>query len=184
MSEYQHYEFCSLKNPLSTEARKEMGALSSRANVGTHGASYVYNYGDFRGDPNKLLLKYFDVFFYTSNFGTLELMFKYPTKDVVIDELEKYHIDDVISCKKSGQYVVLAIRLDTEPGMDWKDGEGVLGDFLPLYNEIKAKNYQFLRLISAINDEFMGEKENPLKNFISTVKLSSAEKVFIDHLGI
>ncbi|MCW5590456.1 MAG: hypothetical protein KIT27_12460, partial [Legionellales bacterium] len=69
MSEYQYYEFCSINKPLSTEARKEMLSLSSRASVGTHTASYVYNYGDFRGKPKQLVLKHFDVFFYISNFG-------------------------------------------------------------------------------------------------------------------
>lgn len=50
MSEYQYYEFCSLHSPLSAAARKEMEALSSRTRVGTHNASYVYHYGDFRGN--------------------------------------------------------------------------------------------------------------------------------------
>ncbi len=39
MSEYQYYEFCSISKPLSQETRKEMASLSSRAKVGTHGAS-------------------------------------------------------------------------------------------------------------------------------------------------
>jgi hypothetical protein len=63
MSEYQYYEFCRITTPLSSEARKEMVSLSSRAQVSTHGASYVYNYGDFRGNPEQLVLKHFDVFF-------------------------------------------------------------------------------------------------------------------------
>ncbi|EKD72555.1 MAG: hypothetical protein ACD_45C00643G0004 [uncultured bacterium] len=63
MSEYQYYEFCSITSPISSEARKAMRSLSSRANVSTHGVSYTYNYGDFKGEPKKLLLKYFDVFF-------------------------------------------------------------------------------------------------------------------------
>lgn len=62
MSEYQYYEFCSISKPLTREARMEMASLSSRAKVSTHGASYVYNYGDFKGDPKQLLLKHFDVF--------------------------------------------------------------------------------------------------------------------------
>ena len=43
------------------KTRKEMAALSSRARVGTNGVSYVYKYGDFCGNPEKLLLKYFDI---------------------------------------------------------------------------------------------------------------------------
>src|SRR5208282_745549 len=97
MSGYQYYEFCRIKAPISQKAREEMASLSSRANVGTHGASYVYNYGDFRGDSKKLLLKYFDVFFYISNYGTIQLMFKYKLGQVNIEELKKYDIKHVIS---------------------------------------------------------------------------------------
>jgi len=90
MSEYQYYEFCKINRPLTIDARKEMYSLSSRAKVTTHGASYVYNYGDFRGNPKDLLLKYFDVFFYISNFGCIQLMFKYRNQEINIDEVKKY----------------------------------------------------------------------------------------------
>lgn len=83
MSEYQYYEFCKTHKPLSIYARNEMQALSSRAKITTHGASYEYNYGDFRGDPKALLLKHFDIFFYISNWGCIQLMFKYKTQDPV-----------------------------------------------------------------------------------------------------
>ena len=55
MSEYQYYEFCKIHAPLSSEARKEMQSLSSRAKISTHGAIYVYNYGDFRGNAKEPL---------------------------------------------------------------------------------------------------------------------------------
>lgn len=92
MSEYQYYEFCCISEPLSAEARREMHSLSSRAQVGTHGAHYVYNYGDFRGEPEALLLKYFDVFFYIANWGTLQLSFKYSVQDINIAEVKKFCI--------------------------------------------------------------------------------------------
>lgn len=82
MSEYQYYEFCKISAPLTAEVKKEMRSLSSRANVSTHGASYVYNYGDFRANPKELLLKYFDVFFYISNWGCIQLMFKYQRQNI------------------------------------------------------------------------------------------------------
>ena len=50
MSEYQYYEFCRLNKPISAPAREEMASLTSRARITTHGASFVYNYGNFRGD--------------------------------------------------------------------------------------------------------------------------------------
>jgi hypothetical protein len=187
MSEYQYYEFCSLNAPLSQEARKTMAALSSRAKVGTHGASYVYHYGDFRGNPKQLLLKYFDVFFYIANWGTVKLMFKYPIKQVDVNKLKNYCIKGVISCKQDVRHVLLDIYLHKEEGWGWIEGkgEGKLPDILPLYDEIKRKNYKFLSLVSAINDEFSSEKENSLKTFSKkNTSLSSPQRAFLDILEL
>ena len=184
MSEYQYYEFCSLYSPLSAAARQEKEALSSRAQVGTHNASYVYHYGDFRGKVEALLLKYFDVLFYIANWGTIRFIFKYPMKQVDMEELKKYHIKDVISCKEEGDYAVLDVHVQNEEGFGWTEGEGLLSEFLPLYEEIKSKNYQFLKLVKAINDELTGEKENALSLMLAGTKLSSAQTVFLDNIGL
>ncbi len=184
MSEYQYYEFCSLHSPLSAAARKAMQALSSRAQVGTHTASYVYNYGDFRGNAETLLFKYFDIFFYIANWGTVRLMFKYPIEQVDVEKLKKYQIKDVISCKVKEDYVVLDVCIQNEEGFGWTEGEGILSELLPLYKEIKSKNYQFFKLIKAINDELTGKKENALSLMLADTKLSSAQAAFLDCVGM
>lgn len=184
MSEYQYYEFCSLHSPLSAAARKEMSALSSRAQVGTHSASYVYHYGDFRGNPKALLLKYFDVFFYSSNWGTIRLMFKYPTQAIEREKLKKYCIKQVISCQAQGDFVVLNMAINNEDGFGWIEGEGLLAAFLPLYEELQSKNYQFLQLIKAIHDELTSGKENTLASVLADMKLSAAQSAFLEHTGV
>ena len=184
MSEYQYYEFCRINGPLSKEIRQTMHSLSSRAQVGTHGASYVYNYGDFRGNPKELLLKYFDVFFYISNFGTIQLMFKYSPGEIEIDEVKKYCIEDVVNCEVNEQGIVLTIDISNEDGFGWTDGEGLLPTFLPLYDEIKAKNYQFLELVSAVNDRLMGAEFDSLNAMIAQHILSSAQRAFLDSTNI
>ena len=185
MSEYQYYEFCSLHSPLSSAARKEMRALSSRACVTTHTASYVYNYGgDFRGKIEELLLKYFDMFFYISKYGTIRLLFKYLARQVDKNELKQYCIEHVIRCETQGAYIVLDVEISHEEGFGWIEGEGLLSDFLPLYDEMKAKNYQFLRLAVAINDELTGKKENAVDDIISQSALSSAQAAFLNSAGL
>lgn len=184
MSEYQYYEFCNVHSPLTSVARKEMTSLSSRTQIGTHGVFYVYNYGDFRGDPKKLLLKHFDVFFYISNWGSVQLMFKYPSEQVDILKIKKYKIKDVINAEQLGQYVVLELELHNEEGGGWIEGEGLLSDLLPLYDEIKSKNYQILRLISAIHGEWMGENQKPLGKILSEFELSEAQEAFLESVGI
>lgn len=185
MSEYQYYEFCSINKPLTSEVRKEMSSLSSRANVGTHNASYVYNFGDFRGNSDKLLLKYFDVFFYISNFGIIRLTFKYDASQISIEEIKKHCINHVITCKQYGNDILLDIYVQNEEGFGWTEGEGLLGDLLPLYDEIKAKNYQFLHIVSALKDEWSGKVDGALKTLFSETKLfSKAQQAFLENAGV
>lgn len=184
MSEYQYYEFCSISKPLTREARMEMASLSSRAQVSTHGASYVYNYGDFKGNPKQLLLKHFDVFFYISNFGGIRLLFKYLADEINIVQMKKYCIKDVISTKTQKENVLLDIDINLEEGFGWVEGEGMLVDLLPLYDEIKTGNYQFLKLVSSVN-EGLTEEGNTLKTAISKFKnLSIAQEAFLTCVGI
>jgi hypothetical protein len=185
MSEYQYYEFCRIKKPLSPEARKEMTSLSSRTQISTHGVSYTYNYGDFRGDIKQLLLKYFDIFFYISNWGTVRLIFKYDAKNIDLKEIKKYLVKHVIDCEQHGQNILLDIDISNEEGGGWTEGEGVLLDLLPLYTEIENKSYQFLQLVFAINDEFTGENTNALNEVVAKIKvLSPAQKAFLESIGV
>lgn len=185
MSEYQYYEFCSISKPLTREARDEMASLSSRANIGTHNVSYLYNYGDFRGNSNKLLLKHCDVFFYISNFGTIRLTFKYNIAQIDMNEIQKYCIEDTIDCEQYGQDILLDITIQNEDGFGWTEGEGLLSDLLPLYDEIKDKNYQFLRIVLAVNNEFSGESENSLATLLSEIPLLSvAQQTFLESAAI
>jgi len=52
--------------------------LSSRVNLTPTSASFVYNYGDFPGNAEKILEQYFDVMLYISNWGSRRLMFRFP----------------------------------------------------------------------------------------------------------
>lgn len=182
MSEYQYYEFCSLHAPLTADARKEMQALSSRTKTSTHGAAYLYNYGgSFRGNIKKLLLKYFDVFFYISNFGSLQLIFKYTKKDIDENELQKYCVKHLIQCETTPNSVLLDIHFTNEEGFGWVEGEGMLSDLLPLYNEIKAKNYQFLNLMANVHQKLNGGNSSEHKPCLI---LSPAQQAFLEFAGI
>ena len=55
MSEYQYYEFQALDKPLTKQQQKELRSLSSRAEITATSFVNEYNYGDFRGEPQKLM---------------------------------------------------------------------------------------------------------------------------------
>ena len=80
MSEFQYYEFQTVDRPLTQQEIEEVQKLSSRASVTKNGAIFIYNFGDFRGNSDDVLAKYFDAFLYISNFGIKTLGFRLPTR--------------------------------------------------------------------------------------------------------
>ncbi|GAC1359968.1 MAG: hypothetical protein NVSMB3_07760 [Acidobacteriaceae bacterium] len=80
MSEYQYYEFRAIDRPLDQAARGALRAISTRAEITSTSFTNTYNYGDFRGDPAKLMDRYFDAFVYVANWGTHRLMFRIPRR--------------------------------------------------------------------------------------------------------
>ncbi len=184
MSEYQYYEFCSINKPLSKNAREEMRSLSSRANVGSHNASYVYNYGDFRGNPKKLVLKHFDVFFYISNFGTVQLLFKYPSEQIDAERLKQFAMDDIIEVEQHGEYTLLDIQINNEEGFGWTEGEGVLPELLPLHAEIQRGQYHGLLLVQAIHKVFCEDGSGAIQHVMKDPRPSEAAKTLLECVGM
>lgn len=144
MSEYQYYEFQALDRPLSTEARDEMNSLSSRAHVTASSASFVYHYADFRGNPYQILAQYFDAMLYITNWGTRQLMFRFPVNTISDDVMRAYQYADSFEWSTEGRYVILNIALNYEDYGDWVEGEGWLSGIAQVRNDILRGDYRAL----------------------------------------
>jgi hypothetical protein len=70
MSEYQYYEFQAVDKPLNEKDMEALRDLSTRAQISPTSFVNEYSWGDFKGDPLKLVAKYFDAFLYVANWGT------------------------------------------------------------------------------------------------------------------
>ncbi len=73
MSEYQHYEFLALDEPLGEREQRELRALSSRATISSTRFANFYTFGNLKADPSRLVERYFDAHLYLANSGTVEL---------------------------------------------------------------------------------------------------------------
>lgn len=187
MSEYQYYEFQAIDRPLTTQEQKTIQALSSRAQVTPHRAVFLYNYGDFRGKPEVILEKYFDVMFYIANWGTWQLMFRFPKKLVNLDWFRPYEIDEAIELSISAKYVVLDIQINEEGGVGWVEGEGWLARLLPLRDDllngdVRLLYLAWLRLVTASGYYGSDLEGDPLEPPVPSNlgKLSPALKAFVE----
>ena len=64
MSEYQYYEFLALDRPLTEKRRAELRSISTRAEMTATRFVNEYRWGDLKGDPRKMVERYFDAFLY------------------------------------------------------------------------------------------------------------------------
>jgi hypothetical protein len=107
MSEHQHYEFLAIDKPLDKSAMAELRAISTRAEITSTRMVNEYQFGDFRGNPKKLLAKYFDVFFYYANWGTHRLMFRLPLGSIDLETAQSYRVDNQMEVTSERDHVVL-----------------------------------------------------------------------------
>ncbi|MGB6017281.1 MAG: hypothetical protein WBG32_21280, partial [Nodosilinea sp.] len=167
MSEYQYYEFQALDRALTPQEQKTLQALSSRAQITPHRASFVYNYGDFRGGPEALLAKYFDAMIYLANWGTWQIMFRLPKALVERAWFEPYEVEDAIALSTTADHLILNIEIREEEGMmGWVEGEGWLPRLLPLRDDLLAGDLRLLYLAwlrLCPNLIRYGEGEDPLE---------------------
>ncbi|MGK7875396.1 MAG: hypothetical protein AB4426_19475 [Xenococcaceae cyanobacterium] len=161
MSEYQYYEFQTIDRPLTEDEQAAVSQLSSRVLLSSTKAVFTYSYGDFRGDPKQVLAKYFDAMFYIANWGTQQLMFRFPKPLIDFESIQKYCVEDCITLSEIGNYLILDILFDNEEGFGWIEGEGYLESLIGLRDEILQQDYRALYLawLKAITWQDVDEEE-------------------------
>ena len=173
MSEYQYYEFLALDKALTSRQREELRQLSTRAEITATRFTNEYHWGSFRGDPEKMMAKYFDAFLYLANWGTRQLMLRFPVALLAPSVAERYCVGESASSWSSSGYVIVsATSEDDESDFEW-GGEGVLSSVLPVRAEILSGDLRALYLMwllevgSGVVDG--REKEPPVPEGLATL---------------
>jgi len=148
MSEYQYYEFRAIDRPLTQKEQDEIGKLSSRVQPTPQQATFVYNYGDFPGAPEKVLTQYFDMMLYIANWGTWQLMFRFPKAIAHPERFQPYELPDTVTISTTAKHVILNIHISQEEGISgWVEGEGWMPRLLLLRDELLSGDLRLLYLV-------------------------------------
>jgi hypothetical protein len=165
MSEYQYYEFQAVDRPLTEEEMRELRAYSTRATITPTRFVNFYTWGDFKGNPSAWMEKYFDAFLYLANWGTHELMLRFPRRILDPATAGQYCRGDAASARAKGDFTVLEFHSDSEDGDDWDDdGSGWLSSLIPLRADIANGDHRALYLawlLCAQNEELDDEVTEP-----------------------
>ena len=147
MSEYQYYEFRALDRRLTAEQQQRLRSLSSRAEISATRLANEYSFGNFRGDPGRLLEEYFDAYLYAANWGTRELAFRLPRALLDAETARRYCAEEHRAwVTQTAEHVIVRFRWDDDEGDDWIEGEGLLDPLLAARGELATGDLRLLYL--------------------------------------
>src|ERR1700677_2809363 len=127
MSEYQYYEFQAIDRPLSEADREALRGLSTRARITATSFTNSYEWGDFKGDPKKLMERWFDLHLYLANWGSHRLMMRLPKRVVDRGRLGAFLDEaDCVELLVAGENLIVDIEREEVEAGDWDDGSGWL----------------------------------------------------------
>jgi hypothetical protein len=122
------YEFLALDRPLDDDEQAEVRSLSTRARITATSFVNEYHWGDFKGDPNRLMERYYDAHRYVANWGTHRVMFRLPCDLLDPDVVEDYYADEQLSAGVTDGFIVLDFTSEDHAGefdFDYHPGASV-----------------------------------------------------------
>lgn len=185
MSEYQYYEFQAIDRPLSEADRQALRDLSTRARITATSFTNSYEWGDFKGDPAKLMERWFDLHLYLTNWGSRRLMIRLPKRLVDRRLLDAFLGEvDCAALSVSGENLIVDISCDEVEFEDWDDGSGWLAALAPLRSEVLAGDLRmfYLLWLAAVQAEvFEADQPEPMPGI---GPMSASLEAFAEFFGI
>jgi hypothetical protein len=136
MSEYQYYEFQAIERPLTEKEMRELRSCSTRARITPTSFVNDYSWGNFKGDEDAWMERYFDAFLHLANWGTHVLKLRLPTRLLDAKTARLYCAGERASVREKNGKVILTFVSEDEEGGDWVEGEGQLSSLISLRAEL------------------------------------------------
>jgi hypothetical protein len=147
MSEFQYFEWQAIDNLLTEEELRQVHALSSHMDVVTATQAVVtYHWGDFKHDPLKVLLRYFDAMLYSANWGSRRLAFRFPAESIDPVRIDAYCVEDWMTLETEGEHYLLDVSLYEEEFRGWDEQPESLTPYIHLRQQIIDGDYRALYL--------------------------------------
>jgi hypothetical protein len=162
MSEYQYYEFQAIDRPLTREEMSELRSCSSRARITSTRFTNVYHFGDFKGNTEEWMRRYFDAHLYDSNFGTRVFCLRFPTGWIDEDTIAPYQVEGALELIRTRTHLILSFVLESEPGAYFQieESDGILASLLPIRAALAAGDLRALYIgwLSAVQSGLVDPK--------------------------
>lgn len=149
MSEYQYYEFQAIDRHLTPAEMQELRKYSSRAEITASRFVNEYNWGDFKGNADAWMGKYFDAFLYFANWGTRTIKLRLPAQLLEARIARDYCDGHNLALRAKGKNIILTFHRDTEGDGDDAndlDGADMLASLIPMRAELARGDLRALYL--------------------------------------
>ncbi len=184
MSEYQYYEFQAIDRPLGEADREALRALSTRARITATSFTNSYEWGDFKGDPTKLMERWFDLHLYLANWGSRRLMIRLPKRLVDRRRLDGFlGKADCAEVRVAGENLILDITRYEMEFDEWDDGSSWLAALAPLRADVLAGDlrlFYLLWLMAVEADAFEADEPEPISGIGPMTAVLEAFAEFFD----
>jgi hypothetical protein len=181
MSEYQYYEFQAVDRPLTERERKELRALSTRARITATSFVNSYEWGDFKGNPDKLMERCFDLFVYVANWGSRRFTMRLPKGLVELNELKRFLVNkDVGTARQTTENVIVDLWRDELELEYWDAGDEWMGALAPLRADVLHGDLRVFYLAWLIAVEMDELPDNALEPLPGIGPLTASLEAFAD----
>ena len=139
MSEYQYYEFLAIDRPLTENEIATLRALSTRATITPVSFTNEYNWGDFKGDPDKLMNWCFDVHVCVANWRRGIFMVSLPIEALTKETARAVAVPYMLNIKATKTHWIITWSLEESENYDrfgMEDGRGWMARLAPLREEL------------------------------------------------
>ncbi len=189
MSEYQYYEFAAIDRPLTGDEMAELRALSTRAEITPVSFTNEYNWGDFKGDPDKLMQRYFDVHVYVANWRTAIFMVRLPFEALPRETAQTLVAPYLLDIKADGACWIITWRLDESENYDRfaiESGCGWMARLAPVRDELLLGDLRSLYIgwLAAVAEERKGDDEMEPVAVIGLQNLTAAQQALAEFLEV
>ena len=189
MSEYQYYEFLAIDRPLTAEETAVLRALSTRAHITPVSFTNEYNWGDFKGDPDKLMQWFFDAHVYVANWMTAVFMVRLPIEAITKETAEAMAVRYILDFKATKTHWIITWRLEESENYDrfgMEDGRGWMARLAPVRDELLRGDIRSLYIgwLVAVTMEMMDDDEMEPLAVEGIGSLTAAQQALAEFLDV
>jgi hypothetical protein len=189
MSEYQYYEFLAIDRPLTADEMEELRALSTRATITPVSFTNEYNWGDFKGNPHKLMERYFDAHVYVANWMTAIFMVRLPITALTRETAKAVAVPYLLDIKPTKTDWIITWHLEKSENYDrfgMEDGRGWMARLAPVRDELLRGDLRSLYIgwLAAVSGEMMDDDEMEPLCVSGLANLTAAQQALAEFLEV